>query len=180
MSNSWKDSFFVVADFHNIQLDKRVKTAIAEIYRLSVFLCAFAALALTFRFYPIAAGSKTSMTRQTIDDECTLFFSVVLQAVAQPPLLRRLSATAQNDNPRQWVSKLRDEEITHNSKIYHCISLIESYDHARESNLDIEQLVIRISFRARIKCQRENVTKINFPFLSEETRRQQFVAKSFK
>jgi len=28
---------FVEADFHNIQLDKRIKTAIAEIYRLSVF-----------------------------------------------------------------------------------------------------------------------------------------------
>lgn len=68
-------SFFVVADFHNIQLDKRVKTAIAEIYWLSVFLYAFAALALTFRFHPIATRSKMSMTRQTIDDECTLFFS---------------------------------------------------------------------------------------------------------
>lgn len=32
-----KAVFFVVAGFHNIQLDKRVKTAIAEIYRLSVF-----------------------------------------------------------------------------------------------------------------------------------------------
>lgn len=129
--------FFIAADFYNVQLDKRVKLRSREIYRLSGFFFlrarAFAAPALTFRFHFIVVRPKMSMTRQTVDDECTFFFKrftsrcIVSLPFPSPFVLSCIVATRLSVRNAKQVMLLRHEFRNSVAKRLSMVKLFPSY-----------------------------------------------------